>query len=456
MVEGSQARMDGATIPSARSSISFLRSPWTTLAIFVILMLLSFFDRQLLALLLVPIQTDLGLSDVELGLVSGIAFTIFYCSVGLLLGWAVDRYPKRWLLFVGVVFWSAATMACGLATSFPQLFGARLLVGFGEAVVAPCAFSVLTSIFARHRLALVMSIFAGATNLGAAVIFIGGGAFIAFLNSRGPIELPILGVLHPWQASFILIGAPGALFALLAFLINDRPRSDQPLVPGANAGVSLLSFLRAHKKLLILHTGAYTAACMNAYTMIPWAPAFLERTYQLDIFRVGLVVGVSNGLCGFLGNVFWGFMADRQIKRGRVGSLYTVYTIAQSLGVVSALTTLLVHNVIVSVIGLCVSWASLFSSGGLNSAYGLITPAHLRGRIGALNSFVMSSFALGLTPLIVGLVTELVYHDRAKVGASIATVIVVCTTVSITLLQLARRPLQEAVARAEIETSSAA
>src|SRR5258706_7037279 len=91
---------------------------WGTLAIFILLYLLSFFDRQILSLLLIPIQQDLRLSDVQLGAVHGVAFSLFYATIGLALGWAIDRYSKKLLLFGGVVIWSLATIGCGLADSF--------------------------------------------------------------------------------------------------------------------------------------------------------------------------------------------------------------------------------------------------------------------------------------------------------------------------------------------------
>ena len=181
---------------------------WFTLAIFIVLYLLSFFDRQILSLVLIPIQQDLGLDDIQLGLVHGLAFSLFYATIGLALGWAIDRFSKQWLLFGGVVIWSLATVACGLVDSFNGLFAARVFVGFGEAVVAPAAMVVLTSIFPRERLGLVMGVYASSTNVGAALVFIAGGAMLTSLNAAGGATLPLVGTLQPWQATFVIVGAP--------------------------------------------------------------------------------------------------------------------------------------------------------------------------------------------------------------------------------------------------------
>lgn len=423
-------------------------SAWATLAIFITLYLLSFLDRQILSLLLIPIQKNLHLSDVQLGLVTGIAFALFYATVGLALGWAIDRYSKKWLLFAGVIVWSLATIACGLASNFHSLFVARVFVGFGEAVVAPAAMVVLTSVFPRERLGFVMGIYYGSTNIGAAIVFVGGGAVVTALNAAGGLALPLVGTLTPWQATFVLLGFPGLFLAFLAFLIVEpAPARKFNAVDDHRGEMALGTFLRENRRILLIHFFAFSLVCMSAYCAIAWAPTYLGRSYAWTPLKIGVVVGISNGLFGFTGNMFWGAIADRFVKRGHSDGVYIAYLVAIPLGMPIALATFLIHDATVGMIGICATWLVLLSTGPMNAVLGVFVPVYLRARVSALTSLGVAVLAIGLTPLLVGTVTEYVFRDRLMVGASIATVIAFCSVSAFALLWFGRKPLREAIAR---------
>lgn len=420
---------------------------WTTLCIFIVLYLFSFLDRQILSLLLIPIQKDLQLTDVQLGLVSGIAFALFYATIGLALAWAIDRYSKKWLLFSGVMIWSLATVGCGLAASFGGLFTARVFVGFGEAVVAPAAIVVLTSIFPRERLGLVMGVYYGSTNLGAAIVFVGGGALVSALNTAGGLTLPLIGALSPWQATFVLLGLPGLLLAFLAFLIVE-PVPSRPLDGAAGSGeMSLAAFLRQNRRILTIHFFAFALVCMCAYCAIAWAPTFFGRNYGWSPLKIGLIVGISNGVFGFAGNMVWGAITDRFVKRGLSDGIYVVYLAVIAVGMPIGLATFLIHDETLVIVGICATWFVLLSTGPLNAVLGSFVPVYLRGRVSALTSLGVAVLAVGVTPLLVGVLTDHVFGDARMVGASIATIIAVCGTTALVLLWFGRKPLREAIAR---------
>jgi len=435
--------------PRAASQVP--RSAWATLGIFITLYLLSFFDRQILSLLLIPIQKDLKLSDVQLGLVTGIAFALFYATVGLALGWAIDRYSKKWLLFGGVVLWSLSTVACGLASNFGGLFAARVIVGFGEAVVAPAAMVVLPSIFPRERLGFVMGIYYGASNIGAAIVFVGGGAMVTALTAAGGLTLPFVGALAPWQATFVLLGLPGLLLAFLAFLIVEPARAGKADIPGDHPGeMTLAAFLRQNRRILVIHFFAFALACMGAYCAIAWAPTYLGRSYGWTPLKIGLAVGISNGFFGLAGNLLWGAIADRFVRRGHTDGVYIAYMVAIPLGLPIALATFLVHDAAVAIIGICGTWLVLLSTGPMNAVLGVFVPVYLRARVSALTNLGVAVLAIGLTPLLVGGVTEYVFRDRLMVGASIATVMTICSAGAFAFLWFGRKPLRAAIARNDV------
>src|SRR5690606_34116242 len=116
-------------------------------------------DRQMMSLLVVPIQRDLGFSDMEIGVLQGAAFALFFVLASLPIGWMVDRFSRRAIIFWGTVGWSLSAAASGLSQSFAQMFASRAGVGAGEATLQPSAFAILADTFPPERLALPMSVF---------------------------------------------------------------------------------------------------------------------------------------------------------------------------------------------------------------------------------------------------------------------------------------------------------
>lgn len=190
-----------------------------TLAILVLLSALSLLDRQILNLMVEPIKRDLALTDFQMGLIQGLAFALFYALAALPLGWAVDRWSRRWVIWSGVTLWSLAASCCGLAQSFGQLLLARLGVGAGEAALNPAAYSLLSDLYPPQKLTSAMSVLMIGSTLGGGLSIAVGGAVIGMAEAGGIFRLPLLGELRPWQFVFIVTGLPGLLAALLAFVI---------------------------------------------------------------------------------------------------------------------------------------------------------------------------------------------------------------------------------------------
>ena len=133
----------------------------------------SVLDRTILNVIVDPVRADLGLSDVQISVLQGLAFGLFYATVGLPLGLTVDRYARRSLVIAGIIVWSLATLVSGFAQTFEQLFAARLLVGLGEAVLSPAAISLIADLFPPTTRGRPISLFlmgqAAANGLGISV-----------------------------------------------------------------------------------------------------------------------------------------------------------------------------------------------------------------------------------------------------------------------------------------------
>ena len=181
----------------------------------------SFVDRYILGLLIEPIKADLGLSDTQIGLLLGPAFAIFYATMGLPLGWLADRKRRTWIVAAGVALWSFATAASGLAKNFLHLFIARMSVGVGEATLSPCAMSLISDSFPKEKRAKPIAFYTMALSLGAGIASLVSAGVLQWAKSVPAIELPIIGVVAPWQFTFIVVGLPGVLLALLMLTLRE-------------------------------------------------------------------------------------------------------------------------------------------------------------------------------------------------------------------------------------------
>jgi len=418
---------------------------WRTLWILLALYVLSLLDRQLMSLLVTPIKADLGLTDTQIGAVLGLAFVVFYSIMGVVLGWAVDLFGRKWLLFGGVVVWSLATFACGLARSFEELFIARLMVGAGEGVLLPAAVSLIPSLFPRSKLSLANGIFYCGAPVGSLIAFWFGGVMTARLDTLGGFDAPIVGHLQPWQTIFCGAGLGGLGLALLAFFIRDvRVKAAPP--DGVGAGQeSLMAFARRRGVLWAAHAFGYGFLTMSIYAVISWTPAYLGRAYDAGPALVGLIMGLSFGVVASVGQVFWGGVIDRMFRRGVHDAPYLLYSVLQLVGLPVMFVAFFAPTLAVSAVAICLIWLIMFGTGPINAALQMFTPPHLLGRVSAISSLTTAVFAVGLTPFLVGVLTDHVFRDEAKVGLSIALCVTVFSLAGAGLLTLVRPHLRAAI-----------
>ena len=192
---------------------------WILCFVYVI----NFLDRQLLSILAKPIQDDLGVSDGQLGLISGLYFALFYCVLAIPVGWLADRVNRVRVVALSCALWSAATMACGMAASYPQLALARMLVGVGEAGGVPPSYAIITDYFPAGRRGTALSIF----NLGPPIGLALGVAFGASIAAA-----------YDWRSAFVALGSVGIATALgVAVFVREPVRGglDAPGVGAARA-----------------------------------------------------------------------------------------------------------------------------------------------------------------------------------------------------------------------------
>src|ERR1700722_1876586 len=160
----------------------------------------SYFDRQIVTILAEPIKTDLHLSDTQLGVLTGFAFGIVYCTFGLPIARLADRFSRLGVLSISLVAWSICTVACGRAASFGALVAARMGVGIGESGSIPTGLAVATDYAPREKRASALAFFAMGTPVGSLLGLSLGG---------------LIASAYGWRTAFLLAGIPGLLLAVL-------------------------------------------------------------------------------------------------------------------------------------------------------------------------------------------------------------------------------------------------
>ncbi|TVV77274.1 MFS transporter [Sphingomonas solaris] len=425
---------------------------WWMVAALFLMYAFSWLDRLILSMLVTPIKVDLLLTDVQVSMITSTSFAIFYALFGLPLGWAADRFSRRWIIFGGVLVWASATVACGFARSYEALLVGRVMVGAGEAALLPAAYSLISDAFARDRLTLATSVFQMAGKIGSAAAFGLGGMAIAFATARAGIDLPFHGPAQPWQMVLMMAGAPGFVLALLVFTFPEPARR------GTSAGGvrakagkgAMRAFLRQNARLIGLMLLGTSCLSICGYSMTNWVPAFIERRYGLEPVQYGWWLSAMNLIAaGSL--VVSGGIVDRLYRRGMDDAHLRFYSwLILGLSPV-ILFTFFAPNVwlFLACYGV-VQFITVPFMVYVSSVMALLAPNALRAQMLAMFLFVFTILGLGAGPAIVAVLTDHVFRDEAKIGQSLAVVVIAGATIAFVSLRLSLRYLAPAVARNRI------
>lgn len=396
---------------------------WCSVGILLIFSLFSFLDRQIIALLVDPIKADLGLTDTQLGLLQGLAFALLYAVAGLPIGWAVDRYPRRIILFAGITIWSIASASCGLARNFWHMFTSRIFVGVGEASMGPTAVSLISDLFPRDRVATPMGVYSAGFYIGGGVALTVGGWVVSLFAGEPTVDLPIVGVIAPWQAVLLATGLPGLVVALLAFAIYEPRSSEYLRAVRARQQASISAFLRERWKIVALSYGGFGIASFVSYAITAWTPTYFIRVFQWTPTDVGWTYGLVVGLAGATGAFGGGVIMDRVYRAGRTDAYFLVAGIACLIATPLFAGAFFVAS---STVALVMLGGGLFLFGvisaGSYSTWQKIAPPSVRGRVTSIYILIGAIMGGGMGPLSTALVTDYVMHDPLKVGTSIALI----------------------------------
>lgn len=365
------------------------------LAMLVIVYIFNFLDRQIVTILAEPIKMELGLSDTQIGLMTGLAFAIFYTVLGVPIARLADRANRTSIIATALVIWSGMTALCGAAQNFTQMLLARIGVGVGEAGCSPPAHSLIADYYPPEQRASALSIYALGIPIGSILGLLAGGWIAEF---------------YGWRTAFYLVGLPGiALAILFKFTIREplRGMSD----PGGKTETeqpplfeTMGILLRNRTIMHIAMGGALTS--FVGYGLGQWLPAYFIRTHELGIAETatyfGLVLGVASAIGTFLG----GTIADRLASRDK-----RFYAWMPAVGVLAAfpfyVVAMLLDQPYWAIAVLIVP--SLLNSLWLGPAFGTVqnvAPMRMRALASAVLLFVLNIIGLGLGPFLVGVLSD--------------------------------------------------
>jgi MFS family permease len=361
-------------------------------------------DRGVLGILMPPIRAEFDLSYTQIGLLGGIAFALFYATLGIPIASLADRTSRKWVLAACMALWSGMTALCGAAASFPQLLAARVGTAIGEAGGSPPSHSLIADYFPVARRGTALSLYA----LGAST-----GAIIAGL--LGGIGNDLWG----WRIAFVVAGAPGLVVALLvALTVRESPRgmADGVAIAAASRGNPFAAIPHLWKRAAFRNMAL--AAAMHAFVIYGAAnfnSVFLAETHHMSTSSIGSWISAF-ALLGAAGTFIGGFACDRLTSRYNDERFYMwVPGVAAVMGIPFQMLGYLAPSVPLALVGLAVSvfFASFFFGPSFAMAQGLASPAR-RAVAASVLLFIQTMIGLGLGPLIAGMIAD---QLKAPLGA---------------------------------------
>lgn len=376
---------------------------WYVVALLTAVNAVAYMDRMALSLLAPAVKRDLDLSDAQLGLLLGFAFSAFYATCAIPIARLADKASRKSIIATSIAVWSLMTAASGAAQNFWQMFVARMGIGAGESGVVPAAQSMICDYVPPRRRPGMFAVHSFGSTAGMVVGMIAAGLLVEQIG---------------WRLTFLAIGLPGLVLALVVHLTIEEPARGrlEEIARKEDAAFTFAHTLRFAFKsrtyLLLISTLVISTFASSAITQ--WWPTFFARNFGLSAANIGAALGLALGLGGAIGAIGGGFIANKLAARG-----YRLPLIA--LGIVKWVMTPLSIGVLVAPsAGWSFTFVALMAIAG-SSSVGVISAAIFsvmdpRGRAtaGALSSFLPVVLGASLGPFMVGFLSD---HLAGSFGA---------------------------------------
>jgi MFS family permease len=375
--------------------------------------IMSQVDRGVLALFVQPMKRDFHLSDTQVSILLGFAFTFMYVLGGPPLSRMADRGVRRNVIAGCLAIWSVATAFCCIAQNFWSYFFARAVVGGTEAGCGPTSMSMIADAVPRQKLPLAYAIYNSGFIGGGALSLVIGGVLLGILADVEPFHLAGIGVIYNWQWVFLILGLPGILIALLFLFTVPEPKRRGVIKVGGYSMKEVGGFVVSERAMHFPFITAVLLLSFQIYGLGAWMPAFFERTYGWGPAMSGPALGLF-GIVSATTGLFIGARLCNVLSKRHDDAHMRVYFIAQILAIPFGIAGPLMPNPWLSLV--CTG-ISTMSASMASPAYGaliqLTTPNAMRSQVTAIYFILANAIAGSLGPTLVALVTDNIARSEA-------------------------------------------
>lgn len=399
--------------------------------LFFLTSIASVMDRKIISLLVDPLRADLGVSDVEIGILQGAAFAICYTLGSFPFGFWADRHRRSALIFVGLTLWSAATLASGFVTGFVSLFICRLLVGFGEASLSPAVVSMIADMAPRERRGRLMGLFLMGQSISNGLSISLVGLVLAGVPTGFFGLLPSAAGLTPWRVAFWAAGAFGLLIALLLFTLPE-PTRRAARGGGAEAAPSVreaAAFIWRDRAVLLPFLGGYAVTAVASYGLTAWGPTMLVRQFGMSAGAIGAQLGPMIIGTSVVSATLAGWLADRLARRGSTARM-SAMPLVPFVMLPGAASPFVESSVLATAL-IALSSGSFVVVGTLmlTNMQDLMA-ARMRGLGTALTGFAGGLVGFSIGPLVIAMASTALSAGGERIGLAMALVMAVSVFVA--------------------------
>ncbi|MGJ8560349.1 MAG: spinster family MFS transporter [Litorimonas sp.] len=411
---------------------------WYMLGILTLVYAFNHVDRQIMVILQEPIKQEFGLSDTQLGMLTGFLFASFYATLGIPFAAWADRGNRRNIIAFAITVWSGMTALSGLTTSFWQLAIARMGVGVGEAGGTPPATAMISDRFPARERAFALGIYTTGISLGILVGFMLGG---------------LVAERFGWRVGFFVAGVPGLLLALLLMLTVAEPKrgaADAIIDDGTAPSLrETLRFFVSQKAMMFLLIGG-VFVCISANAFLSGVPLYFIRVHGVALGELGIALGLLVGGIGGVGAIVIGRLCDRLSERDlrwrpwiiAVTTLLALPFAYLALGATSKLTAYALYTV--------PSFFGLIYASISYAAMQELAPPRMRAMASAVMLLCLTLIGIGLGPILVGILSD--FYAPTLGAASIAQALkwlLILNGVSVAFYLVSARYYRTDIARAQ-------
>jgi len=394
----------GSAVPTASLPLPGHR---TTLTLLMLAYTLSMCDRMILSILFPDIKAEFGLTDTQLGFLGGISFALFYATMGLPIAKLSDQYSRKRLIIASLISFSIMTALGGMATGFISLLVFRIGVGIGEAGVNPASHSIIADYFPPQRRAFAMAILMLGGSFGMMFGFVGGGFIAEAYN---------------WRIALVSVGVPGLLLAfVMARSLREPGRGtyeiETPPPPPPIRTTAATMWTNPAMRHLI--AGGIAVGLMG-YGFTQWLPTFFMRTHDLSQSQTGMLMAGVFGISGAIGALAAGKWFDRLSTRGFQHGMRMLAIVPFFTGpffIMGLLADDLTTAILLFIIP---GFAGNYAIGPTIAMVQTLSPVHMRAVSSAIKMLCLNLIGMGLGPLLVGLLSDLLTPQHGEDALSVA------------------------------------